>query len=568
MAIYHFSAQMIKRSDGRSATAASAYRAGQQIADRTTGEVWDFTRKGGVYGSSILAPSHAPSWVSDRSELWNQVEEVERRRDAQLAREIDLAIPKELNNLDRIELVREYVQEQFVDQGMIADVCFHDFESHNPHAHIMLTTREITSEGFGKKQRAWNEHSLMPRWREKWSMHANRALEASGFTSRIDHRSYEAQGVDLIPTKHMGPSAAGMERKGIETRVGDINRRTDNANSRFMDNEVELAVQRLEVTAEIERIRREALSQPSTSGTIEIGQANSDIADRAEKEASRYKTGIAASLGDQYKAKLFLETWQFDLAPSIFKTLRWVDVDSRALTLKTGEQIRDKGDAVSLSKGSDDAIQVAIAMARSKGWESVRVTGSDDFQVRAALALTDAGIEPSLTSDIAQSRFGDELHKRWAPSAESVPEPQPTPAHDPAPESSEPASVPQPDPESEIDINALKDLVRRVAAQAPPPQTSTYRDDTRKLKQWARDRWNALVAEGEPDGLRAAFIDVIEEQALMAGYSAFEIEAVQQAGSWKKAIEGTSQPPDPTPRPALRQRRTGYPGEGNKFPGT
>jgi len=397
MAIYHFSAQMIKRSDGRSATAAAAYRAAENIVDRTTGEVFDYTRKGGVFGASILAPSSAPAWATNRSELWNQVEAVERRRDAQVAREIDLAIPVELSDHDRIELVREFVQESFVGLGMVADVCFHDFESGNPHAHILLTTREIGPEGFGKKCRDWNEHSLMPTWRAAWSTHANRALESAGFTSWVDHRSYAAQGVDLIPTKHMGPAVAGMERDGIPTRVGAMNEQIENTNLRYMDRQVELEVERLEVTAEIERIRKEALAEPSV---VQADQSPA-IATVADRESARYSTGMAATFGDLFKEKLLKETWNADFPAALLKTLRWVDVGSRALTMKSGSQIVDLGNRITLSKHEPDAVAATVEMIKAKSWKSVTVNGSDDFQVALALALHEEDIKTSLNSELA-----------------------------------------------------------------------------------------------------------------------------------------------------------------------
>ena len=570
MAIYHFSAQMIKRSDGRSATAAAAYRAAENIVDRTTGEAFDYTRKGGVFGASILAPSMAPSWATDRSELWNQVEEVERRRDAQVAREIDLAIPIELDDHDRIELVREFVQESFVDLGMVADVCFHDFESGNPHAHIMLTTREIGPEGFGKKRRDWNEHSLMPSWRAAWSAHANRALESAGFTCRIDYRSYEARGVDLIPTVHMGPAVVGMERRGISTRVAEMNKQIEKTNSKYMDRQVELEVERLEVTAEIERIRKEVLAQVSSTGTFSFGTPSSDIADRAEKEEARYSTGTNRFIGDQYKAKLFQEIWQSDLDPAILKTLKWVDVDSRSLTLRSGEQIQDKGTSVSLSNGSDEGIAAAVQIAKAKGWESVRVTGSDDFQLRSALALEKAGIQPNLDSKIAKERFSEYMenrHEPVSPISELKPEPAPEPVPEAVPKlNSQSEPRPEPPAPKPIDIGALKDLARRSVGSTPLKSIRHIEDDPKRLQKWADARWSELTKSSEPKGLFDAFRAVVEEQAFMAGYSVYSVQSAGFDYELSKSMPGYK-PSKPTEkiRPATRPRprRTWGP-EANK----
>lgn len=222
--MYHFSAQVISRKAGRSATAAAAYRAGEEVTDHRTGEVHDYTRKGGVVGASILAPADAPAWVFDREQLWNQVESAERRKDAQLCREIDAAIPVELDEHQRIEAVRQFVEAEMVSRGMVADVAFHDFDNDNPHCHIMLSMRDLEPDGFGKKNRDWNDRSVLNGWREKWAEHMNKALELAGEEKRIDHRSYADQGLDYEPTWHMGPAVAAMERrKPGSTRIGQEN---------------------------------------------------------------------------------------------------------------------------------------------------------------------------------------------------------------------------------------------------------------------------------------------------------------------------------------------------------
>ena len=217
MAIYHYSVSSIGRSSGRSATAAAAYRAGEKIYDQRTGLTFDYTRKRGIDYTEIIAPSFAPQWANERSLLWNEVERVERRKDSQLAREIDVALPVELDKEQKLKLVREFVQEQFISKGMIADVAFHHLNSHNPHAHIMLTMRELSESGFGKKNRSWNDRELLKVQREAWATHANKALEEAGSQERIDHRTLEAQGINRLLRIHLGPKVVAMERKGIQT---------------------------------------------------------------------------------------------------------------------------------------------------------------------------------------------------------------------------------------------------------------------------------------------------------------------------------------------------------------
>lgn len=508
MAIYHFSGQIIGRSAGRSATAAAAYRAGEKIVDRATGDTWDFTRKRGVFGSAILTPSNAPIWASDRAELWNRVEESETRRNSQLAREFDMAIPVELNEYDRIELVRDFVQDQFVDRGMVADIAFHDFDGHNPHCHVMLTTRDITPEGFGAKNRKWNDRTFINIWRREWQNFANRYLELAGFSIRIDHRSYEAQGVDLVPSKHMGPIAASMERSGLPTRVGGINRRIENINNDYMDSQVSLEAERLSILSEIERLRQEALSRPSAAGCIAVGKPFDGIAERAAQESVRFGFGVGVSIGERYKAKLYQDVWHSELDGNLLKKLKWVDVESRALTLKTGEQIIDKGGSVNLSDGSNDAIAAAIAVAKAKGWESVSIKGADEFQYRAALALNAEGMRVRFTSDIAKERFQDDLTRRHAMSE---------------PEANN-ATSPQ---EAEVDIDALKEQVRHALCGQPLEPIRYLEDGTKRLESWVQTCWDELTRDGESEGLSRAFRAIAEELAYVAGYS---VQAVQQAG--------------------------------------
>lgn len=206
MAIYHFDASVISRSKGRSSTAASAYRTAEVIKDHRTGEVHDYSRKGGVLHTEIVAPDHAPAWVQDRSTLWNAVEDVERRKDAQVAREVRVALPSELTTEQNADLVRAFVQDQFVARGMIADVALHapgrEGDQRNHHAHIMLTTRAVGADGFGAKERDWNAKELLVDWRQSWAEHVNDTLERCDISERIDHRTLVAQRADALSQAH------------------------------------------------------------------------------------------------------------------------------------------------------------------------------------------------------------------------------------------------------------------------------------------------------------------------------------------------------------------------------
>ena len=188
---------MISRSQGRSVTAASAYRVAERIEDRRTGLTFDYAAKGGVDHTEILAPDHAPDWVHDRSELWNRVEESETRKNSQVAREVRVALPDELTHAQRVALVRDYAQAQFVDRGMVADIALHApgraGDERNHHAHILLTTREVDADGFTTKNRDWNAVKVLEGWREAWARDSNAALERAGVEDRVDHRTLVAQ---------------------------------------------------------------------------------------------------------------------------------------------------------------------------------------------------------------------------------------------------------------------------------------------------------------------------------------------------------------------------------------
>ncbi|MBJ8869717.1 MobA/MobL family protein [Citrobacter braakii] len=194
MAIFHLDFKIVKRSEGRSSVAKAAYHARCRITDERTGDTYDYSRRTDLCGHFILAPVNAPEHIiKDSTALWNEVESVERQHNGQTARYFDVAIPAELNNDDKKKLVLEYCQKNFVDKGMIADIAFHDLDSDNPHAHVMLTLKTIGPEGFGKKERSWNDRKMSVLWRESWASMANSYLTATGSPERIDHRSLQAQ---------------------------------------------------------------------------------------------------------------------------------------------------------------------------------------------------------------------------------------------------------------------------------------------------------------------------------------------------------------------------------------
>jgi Ti-type conjugative transfer relaxase TraA len=234
MAIYHFSAKVIGRGTGRSAVAAAAYRSASHLQDERLGRAHDFTNKAGVVHSEVMLPEGAPERLRDRETLWNEVEATEKRKDAQLAREVEFAIPRELTKEQGIALAREFVDREFVSRGMVADINVHwdigtDGDA-KPHAHVMLAMREVGPDGFGAKVREWNATALLQQWRERWADHANERLNELGIAARIDHRSHEARGVELEPQHKIGAAGARRLARGEDAERADDHVRIARAN--------------------------------------------------------------------------------------------------------------------------------------------------------------------------------------------------------------------------------------------------------------------------------------------------------------------------------------------------
>ncbi len=228
MAIYHFSAKVIGRGAGSSAVASAAYRSASRLHDERLDRHHDFSNKAGVVHSEVMLPDGAPEHLRDRQTLWNEVETTEKRKDAQLVREVEFAIPHELTKDQGVALAREFVAREFVSRGMVADLNVHwDIGSDGqakPHAHVMLTMRQVGADGFGPKQRDWNATTLLQSWRENWATHVNDRLQALGIEARIDHRSYEAQGIGLEPQHKIGAAGARRLERGEDAERADEHR--------------------------------------------------------------------------------------------------------------------------------------------------------------------------------------------------------------------------------------------------------------------------------------------------------------------------------------------------------
>ena len=292
IAIYHWNIGIVSRGKGKSAVAAAAYRSGEKLTNEWDGMTHDYTRKGGVAHTEIMLPPHAPPSFADRSTLWNSVELYEKAGNAQLAREIDAALPIELSREEQIRLVREYCSSQFVSRGMCVDYAIHDTDSGNPHCHIMLTMRPLDERGAwaakskkeydldenGERIRlpsgrykthkvdltGWNDKDNTLLWRKAWADFTNDFLERNGSPERIDHRSNAERGIDEIPTVHMGVAACQMEKKGIATEKGELNRNIQKANR--LIREIRAQIGKLkEWIADLFKARETAPEQPSQS---------------------------------------------------------------------------------------------------------------------------------------------------------------------------------------------------------------------------------------------------------------------------------------------------------------
>ena len=295
IAIYHCNISIVSRGKGKSAVAAAAYRSGEKLTNEWDGMTHDYTRKGGVVHTEIMLPPHAPPSFSDRSTLWNSVELYEKAGNAQLAREIDAALPIELSREEQIRLVREYCSSQFVSRGMCVDYAIHDTGKGNPHCHIMLTMRPLDERGAwaakskkeydldenGERIRlpsgrykthkvdltGWNDKGNALLWRKAWADLTNDFLERNGSPQRIDHRSNAERGIDEIPTVHMGVAACQMEKKGIATEKGELNRNIQKANR--LIREIRAQVGKLkEWIADLFKARETAPKQPPQSPNL------------------------------------------------------------------------------------------------------------------------------------------------------------------------------------------------------------------------------------------------------------------------------------------------------------
>ena len=329
LAIFHCAIKIISRSTGRTATSASAYRSATKVFDDETGETFDYTRKGGVAFSEILLCNNAPTKYADRQTLWNAVQEIEKNKNAQLCREIEVALPKELSRKEQIALVRKYINKNFVEQGMCADWALHDKLDGNPHAHILLTLRPIKKNGeWGAKRKDsyaldengqkipvidkatgkqkigargrkmwerisvpstdWNETTKAEEWRKAWADICNEHLQGK---AQIDHRSYARQGKKDLPTMHEGYVARQIAKRGGQSTIIDYNNAVRATNK--AEKTIELSLKAIET--EIEQLEQELKSLKAQKGQEEQNARRNQINERIRKLRERAGATINAN---------------------------------------------------------------------------------------------------------------------------------------------------------------------------------------------------------------------------------------------------------------------------------
>ena len=226
MALYSCSISNIKRSDGRSSVAKAAYNSRTELLDERTGNNYNYSHKQDLGFSEVITPINAPPWAEDRQQLWSKNELANKRRDARVAKEILVALPRELDTSQQQKLVRSFVSNNLTPLGVVADVNAHELDQSdrddwNPHVHILISTQHLVDDEFGSKITELNKKDFVTKIRVAWAEHTNIALSAAGSVERVDHRSNKERGIDRTPQIHLGHRVWAMKQKGIATERGD-----------------------------------------------------------------------------------------------------------------------------------------------------------------------------------------------------------------------------------------------------------------------------------------------------------------------------------------------------------
>ena len=352
MAIYYMTMSVMSGNKGQSAVAHSAYQSGDRLHDDADGLTKNYARKERVVATGIAVPDHAPAWAHDRERLWNEVEKIEGAR-GRYARNWVFALPNELTQAQQQELVSAFIKKEFVDRGMVADWAIHqadkDNDADNAHVHIMTTVRPFEKDGtWGQKSHSimerdkngkliftkrdsknrkqykkrkvcttdWNEKSTLLSIRHGWAVVTNRALEAAGYDERIDERSYAERGIDKLPQVHLGHAAAGMERRGERSRLGDINRAV-----------AELNAERAKAKA---AAKEQAARTPVTPSVDPIGTTDSPQPKAEKKPVPFIPTDLELRMPFLFELQARLRLESKSLSQKVTRGIKHADLRAKA----------------------------------------------------------------------------------------------------------------------------------------------------------------------------------------------------------------------------------------------
>ncbi len=363
MAIYHFNVSMVSRGKGHNVIAKASYINASKMENRETGEISNYTSKSDVIFTEISLPPHAPKEFSNSENLWNSVLEIEKAKNSQLARRGDFALPKELTKEQGIELAREYINNTFVKNGMCVEWAYHDKQG-NPHIDFIATTRPLKENGewgvkskkvydldengekiFQKKDKNgrkiyknhkedttdWNKKETLEYWRSEWANYCNKALERNGHDERIDHRSYERQGKEQVPTIHEGVHARGMQERLREKGMNfTASRCQNNINIKKSNEEVKAYAKEMSYLREQELITRIQIGYEQYRVLSYMDNANKIIHD-STKSTSKKDMEIAKNYINQAEQGLHNVYAKIDNLPKRFKKKYDKDLESIAM---------------------------------------------------------------------------------------------------------------------------------------------------------------------------------------------------------------------------------------------
>lgn len=414
MAIYHLSVKTISRSDGRTATAAAAYRAGDIVECEYTGLTHDYTRKSGVIASEIIAPKNSPDWVFKRSTLWSNAEISETRINSTVAREFEGALPHELTLEQMLALVREFAAEVSARHQCVIDFALHEPSSQsidederkNFHFHMLLTTRRIDESGFTEKTRELDSKKSgeVNYWRQRFAELTNEALAAAGSKETVDHRSHAARGIERAPTTHMGPAATALKRRGqaISRKSKSLEQKRVRLEKESRDLDLQIAAQKRLLEQEREQA---AVDLMRASRAAWVKQAAIDLAiEREILEPSRlvFKPSSSAHV-------LGISNTQF--------FVRWVAKDGTPVYLLPNDQRDIEGRRAAFTERKNkiniymprnlDAVREALLIAAKKWPDGVVVNGDPEFKANAIAMANEMGIK--LSADRPAARPGPKI---------------------------------------------------------------------------------------------------------------------------------------------------------------